>query len=214
MKKLTKLFLVLGVITFTTNTFAGEMGLKMANFNLASPTAKIKKSSGSGGIEKGDIQIDANFNLGSHGFVAGSFNGGAGFNLGSFGISFRPGFTLNVDGAVHPYASVGGYFGFDGGIGSQRGTYQIGIGARGVFHIYQLISDKAGTKVDPENQDFYFPFHMGGFVNFGGGTGTGGGFGVGGGLGVRYYFTDLIGINAEVGWLEMSVCKLGVAFKL
>jgi hypothetical protein len=45
MKKLMKLFTVLAIVMFTSNTFASELGLKMANLNLYAPAAKSKKSS-------------------------------------------------------------------------------------------------------------------------------------------------------------------------
>lgn len=206
MKKSIKLSIVLLAIAFTTNSFSEELGLKMSNMNLYAAKSKSSKSS-SGGIEKGTIQIDASFNLGSHGGFAGKRSA---FGFYGFGIGFRPGFTLNVDFAVHPYASVGGYIGMDG----RYKTFGIGVGARGVFHIYQLIADKANTKVDPGKLDFYFPLHIGGIIYTSKGGGTSGGFTMGGGLGVRYYFTDKFGIMAETGWLEMSVAKVGLSVKL
>ena len=208
MKKLMKLFTVLAIVMFTSNTFASELGLKVANLNLYAPAAKSKKSSGSGeGIEKGTMQLDVSFNLGSHGAIAGR----GGFVRG-IGVGFVPGATINFDYAVHPYASVGAYVGF----GGRYKTAAIGVGVRGVFHIYQLIADKANTKVSPGDLDFYFPLHVGALIavtskSNGGGTYAGASFG--GGLGVRYYFTKNVGIMGEVGWLEMAVCKVGAAFK-
>ncbi|HOY41674.1 MAG TPA: hypothetical protein PLX60_07425 [Chitinophagales bacterium] len=217
MKKLMKLFTVLAIVMFTSNTFASELGLKMANLNLYAPAAKSKKSSSSsGGIEKGTMQLDVSFNLGSHS----GFGKKSAFGFGGVGVGFSPGVTVNFDYAVHSYASVGGYIGFGGGGvaaggGKIKGAY-IGIGARGVFHIYQLISDKAGTKVDPGKLDFYFPFHVGATIlipgkNTGGKTTAGAT--VGGGLGVRYYFTKNLGIVSEVGWLELALFKVGFSFK-
>ena len=205
MKKLMKLFTVVAIVMFSTNTFAEQLGLKMTNLNLYAPAAKSKKSSGSGGgIEKGTMQLDVAFNLGSHGAIAGR----GGFARG-IGVGFVPGVTINFDYAVHPYASVGGYVGF----GARYKVAQIGVGARGVFHIYQLISDKAGTKVDPGKLDFYFPLHIGAVIATSKGGGTAAGASFGGGLGVRYYFTNNIGIVGEVGWLELAVAKVGFAFK-
>ncbi len=211
MKKLMKLFTVVAIVMFSTNTFAEQLGLKMTNLNLYAPAAKSKKSSGSGGgIEKGTMQLDVAFNLGSHS----GFGRKAVFS--GVGIGFSPGVTVNFDYAVHPYASIGGYVGFGGG-GKAYGTLvkgsYVGVGARGVFHIYQLISDKAGTKVDPGKLDFYFPFHVGAIILIPKGGGTVAGASVGGGLGVRYYFTKNVGIMSEVGWLELTVCKIGAAFK-
>ncbi len=208
MKKLIKIFTVLAIVMYTTNTFAEQLGLKVSNLNLYAPAAKEKKSSGSdGGIEKGTMQLDVSFNLGSHFAIAGK----GGFYRG-IGLAFVPGVTVNFDYAVHPYASVGGYIGF----GGRSGSAFIGVGARGVFHIYQLIADKASTKVDPGKLDFYFPLHIGAIIvipskSSGGSALAGATFG--GGLGVRYYFTNNIGVMAEVGWLEMTVSKIGVSFK-
>jgi hypothetical protein len=204
MKKSLKLITLLSIVLFSTSSFAEELGLKVSNMNLYAPAAKSKKSSGSGGgIEKGTMQLDVSFNLGNHGGFGGAFRGTG------LGVGFVPGVTINFDYAVHPYASVGGYVGF----GARRKVAGIGVGARGVFHIYQLISDKAGTKVDPGKLDFYFPFHIGAIIATSKGGGTGAGATAGGGLGVRYYFTNNVGVMAEVGWLEMSVAKIGAAFK-
>ncbi len=203
MKKLIKLFTVLAIVLCTSNTFASELGLKMSNLNLYAPAAKDKSSGSSGGIEKGTMQLDVSFNLGAHT----AFSGRKGY--GYVGVGFVPGVTVNFDYAVHPYASVGGYFGF----GGRYHVATIGVGVRGVFHIYQLISDKASTKVDPGKLDFYFPFHVGALIAIPKGGGTFAGATAGGGLGVRYYFTNNVGIMTEVGWLEMSVCKIGFSFK-
>ena len=226
MKKLIKLFFVLAVITFATNTFASELGLKAANLNLSAPAAKSKKSSSGGGIEKGDIQIDANFIAGTNwplvfrgpGGYGGGYYGFGGFSYYGFG---GLGLLVNIDYAVHPYASVGGYFGLVGfPSAGHRGSLGVGFGVRGVFHIYQLIADKTSTKVDPGKLDFYTTIHLGGNIYAGtassvDGSGfQGGGPSFGWGLGVRYYFNDRIGINTQVGWLEMSVFKVGLAVKL
>lgn len=202
MKKLSKLLIVLGLIV-TTNTYAEELGLKLSNLNLG-PAAKGKDKGGGGeGIHKGLIQFDASFTIGGHGAVAPR----TGFGVG---VAASPGGLFNVDVAVHPYASVGGYFGIMG----QSGIIGISVGARGVFHIYQLIADKTNTKVSASDLDFYFPLHMGALIGVGSkGGGSAAGFSVGGGLGVRYYFTDMIGIVSEVGWLEQSVFKVGLAMK-
>lgn len=221
MKKTIKLFAVLMAVMFATSTYATELGINMANLNLA-PAAKSKGSSSSGGIKKGDIQIDANFIAGSTSpfFVGNGFGGFGGFGRfgGYYGIGGL-GLLVNVDGAVHPYASVGGYMGFVG-YPRNKSSFGVGFGVRGVFHIYQLISDKANTKVDPSKLDFYTTLHLGGILyagsknSFEGKGYQAGGVKFGWGLGVRYYFTDRIGINSEIGWLEMSVFKLGLAVKI
>lgn len=201
MKNLVKSIVVLAVVLFTANAFASEVGLQMANLNMYAPAAKSKSSSGAG-IQKGTMQLDVSFNLGSHAGFGGAFRGAG------LGVGFVPGATINFDYAVHNYVSVGGYVGF----GARRKVAQIGVGARAVFHIYQLIYEKAGTKVDPDALDFYFPFHAGAVIAASKG-GSGAGASVGGGLGVRYYFTKNIGLMFETGWLELSVAKVGMAVK-
>ena len=159
--------------------------------------------------------------MGGHGPVAGQYNGyyGPGFRYRVGVTGLRPGTTINVDVAVHPYVSVGGYFGLDGGRDNYRGfpagDPKIGVafGARAVFHIYQLIADKTNTKADPAKLDFYFPFHMGGIIYKYRNGYHYGGFSVGAGLGLRYYFATHVGVLFEVGWLEMSVAKIGFSFK-
>ncbi len=214
MKNLVKLSLVLAIVFFTANIFASEIGMSTSNMKLYSPMAKSKSSS-SGGIQKGDMQLDVSFNLGSHS----GFGKKSAFGFGGVGVGFSPGVTINFDYAVHPYASVGGYIGFGGGgkfAGTKIKAAYVGVGARGVFHIYQLIADKANTKVDPGKLDFYFPFHVGATIIIpgkkSGGKATAGAT-VGGGLGVRYYFTNNVGIMSEVGWLELALFKVGAAFK-
>ncbi len=205
MKNQIKLFTVLAIVFFAANTFASEIGLSTKGMQLYAPTAKGSKSSG-GGIQKGDMQLDVSFNLGSHGAFGRRGYYGYGYRAG---VGFIPGATINFDYAVHPYASVGGYLGF----GGRYHTVHIAVGARATFHIYQLISDKAGTKVDPSKLDFYFPFHVGAIVSKTSGYKAYAGASVGGGLGLRYYFTDNVGIMTELGWLEMSIFKVGAAFK-
>ena len=229
MKKSIKLIVLLFAIAFATNTFASELGIKMSNLNFATSKANSKsKKESSGGIEKGDIQLDVSFNVGSHGpiYVSRGYGYGSGSGYG-YGYGFRPGFTLNIDGAVHKYASVGGYIGFDASInGRYYSRYNrnmgLGFGARGVFHIYQLIADKTSSKPDPGKLDFYAAFHIGGimyistngeFVNDGYKR-VYGGLSAGASVGVRYYFNSKIGIIGQVGWGEMSFMKVGLAVKL
>ncbi len=226
MKKLIKSIIVLAALILTSNTFASELGINMSKMNMYA-ASKPSKSSGGGGIEKGDIQLDVNFIAGSTWPLV--YSGGIFANIDEDGIPRIGGFygvgglglMVNVDGAVHRYASVGGYLGFLGFPSvSHKGSFGVGFGARGVFHIYQLIADKTDTKVDPSKLDFYTMMHLGGVIYVGSSSSTdgsgfqGGGPTFGWGLGLRYYFTDRIGLNTEVGWLEMSVFKLGLAIKL
>ena len=178
MKKSIKLIALFVAITFVTNSFASELGIKMSNLNLVNYKPASKDKSSSGGIEKGLVQLDFSFtaNAGTSRLYFGRrgyYGGGTGWYYGSF---VRPGFLLNIDGAVHKYVSVGGYIGFDAsvgrtgyyGTGSYSPTLGVGFGARGVFHIYQLIADKSSNaKVDPGKLDFYAAVHLGGNLLFG-----------------------------------------------
>lgn len=232
MKKTTKLFTLLTFLLFISTSFAEELGLKTSNLSLYAAGDKEKKSS-SDGIHKGLVQLDFSLNLGSNSpfYINDHYKKGypVGYKYG-YGIGFRPGFTLNIDVAVHKYFSVGGYLGVDGNVryrtfqGYTYNDRNIGIafGARGVFHIYQLISDKKNTKVSPGKLDFYAALHIGGVIYFNtnrdyvnaGYNRSYGGLSVGPSLGVRYYFNNRIGIIGEVGWNEMSIFKAGLAVKL
>ncbi len=159
------------------------------------------------GIHKGFIQMDVNFNFGSHY----AFNGKKtdSLSLQSYKIGFRPGVMVNLDVAAHPYFSVGVYIGYDAG-SRQAG---IGVGGRGVLHLYQMIYQKKQTKINPSKLDVYIPMHAGAIIRIGKSVGKYAGVTGGGGIGMRYYFLDHLGVNMEVGWLEMSVAKIGMAVR-
>ncbi len=233
MKKTVNLFTLLALLSISSFSFAEELGIKASNLNLYAAANKGKKSS-SDGIHKGLVQLDFSLNIGSNGpfYLNNRYKDGhyAGYNYRYGGIGFRPGFTLNIDVAVHKYVSIGGYFGLDasvrnrafGGFNYTDRNVGVAFGARGVFHIYQLISDKSNTKASPSKLDFYLALHLGGIIYFNtnndyvnaGYRRSYGGLSVGPSLGVRYYFNNKIGILGEVGWNEMSVFKLGLAVKL
>jgi len=153
-------------------------------------------------VEKGDIVVQPNLNLGNYYFSGGHGNGR--------GI----GLTGNVDFAVHQYVSVGAYVGFNNvKVKSTDWSYnRVGFGARGVFHFWQLIDDKVQKDLRSESIDWYVPFHLG--YNFYTGDADGGDVLYGLGMGFRYYFNERIGIGVEFGGMELSPAKLGVAIKL
>ena len=166
---------------------------------LLSLTLLVSILSVSKASEKGDLVIQPSLMLGAYGPVDRYSNGNWG------------GVMLNVDYAVIDYLSVGGYVGFSG-----ADTYNsIGVGARGVFHWWQLIDDKGSRDLKSDKFDLYMPFFVGlRFVNGKDGTLTDNDFFPGIGLGARYYFNDKIGLAFEFGGLEMSSAKLGVSIKL
>ncbi|QQR98739.1 MAG: hypothetical protein IPK18_04240 [Sphingobacteriales bacterium] len=58
-------------------------------------------------VEKGDFHVNVTTNLGHHQYI-----GGVGTKSG--GLGFVPGVTVNMDFAVSPYFSLGGWFTFAG----------------------------------------------------------------------------------------------------
>ena len=173
--------------------------------------------------EKGDFNIYITTNLGHHSFIP---NG----SLKNYGLGFVPGVTLNMDYAASKYFGIGGWFTFSGkrannnliGIPIATYTYRnFGVGMRGVFHLYQLISEKGNAKLDADKFDLYIPLAIGGGFkladkNFSKSNEQGtfrAGAIVGSGIGVSYYFVEHIGGNLEAGYLEGSYAKLGLVFK-
>lgn len=202
--QLKTMLVVLSVIMLTLPSKA-EMGISYAN--LMKDTKKSKsKASGDAASEKGDFVIQADFNLGT-------IYSGYGYGWGGYS-RFTPGFTMNFDYNVHQYAGVGAYVGMN----FNKNFFMIGVGARGVFHWWQLLDDKVSADLKADKIDFYLPLHLGVKmiswrhdliddkmrVRFNGGSG----------LGFRYYFTPKIGVNLEWGWQELSWAKIGVQFKL
>jgi hypothetical protein len=199
MMKLFKIILLaLSVIALTLPAEAG-VGLNYS----AMVKDKTPKGESSGAVSKGMVILQPDFNLGSHGGLRRGYD------------DFVLGFTFNADFGVHEYISVGPYLGF-GGAGGDR---QFAVGARGVFHWWQLLDNKAGKDLKSNKIDFYLPLHLGVHVFShrhinGSGRYRDASFGTGVGLGFRYYFSPAFGVNLEWGWQEMSFAKIGVQFKL
>ncbi len=180
-------------------------------------------------VEKGDFHVNLTTNLGHHSFIPTyelkAYNGTKG-KFEKFG--FIPGVTMNMDYAASPYFSIGGWFTFSGRSYTKDSSSVLfdlkyrnfGVGMRGVFHLYQLISEKGNTKLDADKFDVYIPLAIGGgfrlkskgsslpeFKKFRGGAI------VGSGIGMTYYFVEHIGANLEAGYCEGSYAKIGLAFK-
>lgn len=171
-------------------------------------------------IEKGDFHINVTTNLGHHSFIP---------VYSLKGLGFIPGVTMNMDYAASPYFSIGGWFTFSGRSYTKADSASalfnfkyrsFGVGMRGVFHLYQLISEKGNTKLDADKFDVYIPLSVGGgfrlkskgsampdYQKFKGGAI------VGSGIGMTYYFVEHIGANIEGGYCEGSYAKIGLAFK-
>ena len=156
-------------------------------------------------VEKGDLVIQPNLNLGNY-YISGGLRGSRGFGIGVTG---------NVDYAVHEYVSVGGFVGFNHVNLKYGGSYgRVGIGARGVFHFWQLVDDKAQKDLKSDKVDWYIPLHLGYNFYTGDASDASGDVLWGLGMGIRYYFNDKIGIGFEFGGMELSPAKIGVAIKL
>lgn len=180
-------------------------------------------------VEKGDFHAALTTNLGHHSFVPTYdlkvYNPVKG-KFEKFG--FIPGVTLNMDYAASPYFSIGGWFTFSGRSYTKDSSSLLfdlkyrsfGIGVRGVFHLYQLISEKGNTKLDAEKFDVYIPLSIGGGFRLKSKQSQlpeykkiRGGAIVGSGIGMTYYFVEHIGANLEAGYCEGSYAKIGLAFK-
>lgn len=226
MKKLMKLFTVLAIVMYTSNTFAEELGLKMSNFNLYAPAAKSKKSSGSGKAfeGKGSKQISIGVGLSSYigAFGKGGFYSYLG-NRGYYYYSGRSAFwysgTLSVQAefGVHDYVGVGLVTGLGGRSYYGTGVLYVPVGVLANFHFFQLIADKKNLGVG-DKLDLYVGLNFGtglgvNFYKGGGGNTVGGIIFAGPQFGVKYFFNDKIGIYSEVGYGK-SIFEAGVSIKL
>lgn len=165
-------------------------------------------------VEKGDFHMNITTNLGHHSFIG---NDSFTQDKKDYAYKFVAGVTVNMDYAVSPYFSLGGWFTFAGKQKDPIFKYRyFGIGMRGNFHLYQLISEKGNAKLDADKFDVYIPLAIGGGfqlkdkVN---GHKFRGGAIVGSGIGVTYYFVEHIGATLETGYNEASYAKIGLSFK-
>lgn len=223
MKKLLKLFTVLAIVMFTSNTFAEELGLKISNLNLSAPAAKSKKSSGGGKAfdGKGSKQISIGVGLSSY---IGAFGKGGFYNYsGTRGYYGRGAFwysgTLSVQAefGVHDYVGVGLVTGIGGRSFYGTGVLYVPVGILANFHFFQLIADKKGLGIG-DKLDVYAGLNFGtglgvSFYKGGGGTTVGGIIFAGPQIGVKYFFNDKIGVYGEFGYGK-SVFEAGVSIKL
>lgn len=189
MKKSIKLFAVLLVtIMFATNTFASELGLKMANLHLAPPTKSSSKKSSKG--SSGDKAFEGKGSKtlllglgGSNMFTIFPKNSDAYLGYDDF-YGTRSFFTpisggISVDGefGVHKYVGIGFHTGFFGSrsiyssgfFGRLAGydysyTYSgiyIPLGLIANFHFYQLIEDKTSKDIHGDKLDLYVGANLG-----------------------------------------------------
>lgn len=226
MKKSLKLFALLAIVLFATNTYAEELGLKVANLNLYAPAAKGKSSSKGGGGKafegKGSKQISIGVGLSSYigAFGKGGFAryGGGGYYGGYYGAFWYSG-TLSVQAefGVHDYVGVGLVTGLGGrAYGGGGGVLYVPVGILANFHFFQLIADKKGLSVG-DKLDVYaglnFGTGLGANLYRGGGNSVSGIIFVGPQIGVKYFFNPKIGVYGEFGYGK-SVFEAGVSIKL
>ncbi len=144
-----------------------------------------------------------------------------GYRYSAFDGAFVTG-QLNFQGefGVHDYVGVGFTTGVGGGagLGWSYGYPEVNvpIGVIANFHFFQLIADKTSKDIHSDKLDVYAGLNVGsGIAAQFWSSGTRiipiafGGFQVG----LRYYFTDKLGVNAELGYGK-SLVNGGIVFKL
>jgi hypothetical protein len=115
---------------------------------------------------------------------------------------------------VHPDVTVGGEFSYrsfnENIVGRKYGISVIGLSANGNYHFNTILEI-------PSNIDFYAGLNLGFYIwnTSGGYPGSGSsGLGLGAQIGGRYYFTNKLGVNLELGGgNSFSGGKLGLSVK-
>ncbi len=158
--------------------------------------------------EKGNVVITPSIGLGSYGYYAAGARG--------FGLPIN----LNVDFNLHDYASVGPWASFYTRKFDSDARYTgIGVGARGLFHFWQLIDDKVSKDLKADKLDIYWGLGLGynlGKLKYNDNVVNDykdNYFTWGSGLGLRYYFVERFGVSAEFGYLGNSWLKIGFPIK-
>lgn len=219
MKKLIKSIIVLAAIILTSNTFASEMGINMSKMNMYAASKPAKSSGGGKAFEgKGSKIITIGLGLSSYigevskGGFASYYGGGLGF--GSFFYSGT--LSVQAEFGVHDYVGVGlctgiGGRSFSGGGG---GVLYVPIGILANFHFFQLIADKKNVAIG-DKLDLFVGLNVGsGIAAYLPNSKTVNGIIFAGPqFGVRYFFTEKIGVNFEVGYGK-SIVEGGVSIKL
>lgn len=139
---------------------------------------------------------------------------------------------LNFQGefGVHDYVGIGFTTGLGGRAGYSRGFYSwygttsyssygevnVPVGVLANFHFYQLIADKTGKDIRADKLDVYAGVSVGSGVAVTFYSNTNHIYPIvfgGAHVGARYYFTDKLGANVEVGFGK-SIVNGGLVFKL
>ena len=146
-----------------------------------------------GGIEKGDliVNVDLGLEFGLLGWI-----GGGGW--------FIPPVMAELQVAQPIWKlpfTFGGYAGISGFGWDKYGIFIVKFGGEAAYHVM----------LPPEKLDVYLSLKLGGDIYLGEFVGFSPfNFTFGGSLGATWYFTDLIGVNLEVGY---PMIKAGVSLK-
>lgn len=164
-------------------------------------------------------------------YISIGVGGASYFNIAPNGSSYYTGFSspvtfqFSVQGEfpVHKYVGLGFYTGIGAGAGGGLGWVGVGtpqmnipVGFLTNFHFYQLISDKTGKDIKADKLDVYAGLSIGTGVGLffpGGGVEPSVLAWGGPHVGVRYFFTDKLGVNGEIGYGKTFV-NAGLTFKL
>jgi hypothetical protein len=215
---MTRIFLFLLVLSHITYSFSEE------TFKIIPKQEKTKKGKRTkpsevreGASAKRNIVIQPSINFGHHSGFSKRYSG---FGYGYAYTGLIPGITLNIDGNVHKYVSVGAYY----GVAFQKYTVSNILylnhvfGARTNFHWWQLLADKTGKDLFADKIDFDIHTHIGGYMAVEKNNTTNIklkhlGVNAGGGIGFKYYFVKNFGVALDAGYEEASWLKLGLALK-
>lgn len=135
---------------------------------------------------------------------------------GEFGVHnyVGIGFTTGIGGRAG-YSRSAIYYGF-GRTYSSYGEVNVPVGIIANFHFYQLIADKSGKDIKADKLDVYAGASVGSGVAVTFYSNTNHIYPIvfgGAHVGARYYFTDKLGANVEVGFGK-SIVNGGLVFKL
>lgn len=124
------------------------------------------------------------------------------------------GVLLSAEKGVHKWIGVGAYTGIQynfGGFLYGSKYVSVPVGATGSFHFYQMISDLVGKEIGSDKLDIAIKHSLGVRVSIANPVGVN--FDWGTSLLARYYFSEAIGIYAEVGYPVQGNAIVGLAVK-
>ncbi|MBS1647120.1 MAG: hypothetical protein JST67_07260 [Bacteroidetes bacterium] len=150
--------------------------------------------------------------------------------------------TIQAEWAVHKYVGIGGFLAVGGGVYgygsspiwgnySSNGVFNVPAAVVGNFHFYQLIADKVGKNIHADKLDVYAGINVGSglgmvfYPNYTYDPNSGNWVRsssdvhatalliVGANVGARYFFTEKVGVNLELGYGKTFV-NAGITFKV